>query len=266
MPTPQEPRKTSAIVIIVGNEILDGYTLDTNSHYLSETLRERGILCTARHTIRDDKAEIKQYLKAALVKRPDYLFVSGGLGPTHDDVTFEAVAEALHRRLVLSEEAIRNIQDRLDLINRILPKDKRIEMNEASRKMALVPEGTEVITNKAGTAPAVYIRVGPTLLFLLPGVPRELKWITENAILGKYIKEEAQDLVVELEVLRGESNFATILKEIQEEHPNVKIGSYPQSGRVLLRVAGREEEVRAVEKKITELILSSNPKTMNWER
>jgi len=259
-PEPASPahRKT-AIVVIIGNEILGGYTLDTNSHYLSEILRENGVACTARHTIRDDKEEIKRFLRLTLEDSPDYLFLCGGLGPTHDDVSFEAVAEALQKRLVLSEAAIKNIQDRLDVINCLLPREKQVPMNDASRKMAMVPEGTRVLTNKAGTAPAVAIRVKASWLFLLPGVPHELKWIFENEILGSYIEGELKDYVVEIPVRRGESNFARELYAIQVGHPEVKIGSYPQPGRVVLRVAGARKAVELVERKIRERIPDSGP-------
>jgi len=254
-PATHPPHRKTAIVIIIGNEILGGYTLDTNSHYFSEVLREYGIRCLSRYTIRDDKEEIKRFLRLALEDRPDVLFLCGGLGPTHDDVTFEAVAEALQKKLVLSEEAIHNIQERLDLINRVLPPDKQITMNEASRKMALIPEGTTVLTNKAGTAPALSFQLGSTCLFLLPGVPHELKWIMENEIFGAFISKDRQDHVVEIPVKRGESNFAQVLQEIQENHPWVKIGSYPQPGRVVIRVVGEEEDVEVVRKEIEKHIL-----------
>ena len=253
--TPTTPRKT-AIIIIIGNEILDGYTMDTNSHYLSEVLREYGVNCQARHTIRDNREEIKRFLWFSLEDKSDYLFLCGGLGPTHDDLTFEAVAEALQKKLVLSKEAIHNIQERLDFINHILPEEKKIHFNEASRKMALIPEGTTVLSNKAGTAPALSLHLGSTCLFLLPGVPHELKWIMENEILGAFITKDKQDHVVEIPVKRGESNFAQVLQEMQKTHPWVKIGSYPQPGRVVIRVVGEEEDVEAVRKEIQEHILA----------
>lgn len=256
--TPTHHHRKTAIVIIIGNEILDGYTQDTNSHYFSEVLREHGVNCLSRHTIRDDKEDIKRFLRLALEDEPDVLFLCGGLGPTHDDVTFEAVAEALQKKLVLSEEAIHNIQERLDLINCVLPADKQITMNEASRKMALIPEGTTVLTNKAGTAPALSFQLGPTHLFLLPGVPHELKWIMENEILGAFISKDRQDHVVEIPVKRGESNFAGVLQEIQKAHPEVKIGSYPLPGRVVIRLAGERKDVEPVIMQIQEHILQES--------
>ena len=264
--SPLTPRKKTAVIVIIGNEILEGYTQDTNSHFLFQTLREAGVECLACHTIRDDKEEIKRYLRLGLEEGANYLFFSGGLGPTHDDVTFEAVAEALQKRLVLSEKAITNIQDRLDLINAILPAESKIEMNEASRKMAMVPEGTQVLCNKAGTAPAVAVNVGACWLFLLPGVPHELEWLLQHQILGSFIPAQPKDYRLEIPVHKGESNFAQILKDIQESHPGVKIGSYPGPGRVTLRVSGKKEEVEAVEALVRERIVKGLPDWKGWRK
>ncbi|HID71791.1 MAG TPA: competence/damage-inducible protein A, partial [Thermoplasmata archaeon] len=235
MPSPAlSLKKKTAIVVVIGDEILSGYTLDTNSHYLSQVLRDCGVICLSRHTVRDDKEEIKRILKISLDEKPDYLFLCGGLGPTHDDVTFESVAEALQRRLVLSRAVVEHIQKKLDAINRLLPEEKWLR-----EKMARIPEGTEVLCNKAGTAPALRFCVGQTQLFLLPGVPHELQWLIENEIKANYLEEGCRkDYVVELTVKRGESSFASLLKRIQKKHPHVKIGSYPQKGKVMLRISG----------------------------
>ncbi len=255
--------KKTAIIIAIGNEILDGHTLDTNSHYLAGLLRENGVSCLAIHAIRDEKEQIKDYMKMALDEGADYVFFSGGLGPTHDDITFESIAEALQRRLVLSGKAVENIQIRLDAINAMLPDDKKFEMNDSSKKMAMVPEGTQVLSNRAGTAPAVAVRVGGAHLFLMPGVPHELRWIVENEILGSFIKGSVADHVVEIPIMRGESSFALALSKIQGCHPEVKIGSYPQPGRILLRLAGEEEEVERAAAKIREHIIGKNGNEMN---
>jgi molybdenum cofactor synthesis domain-containing protein len=199
----------TAAYIGIGNEILSGSIRDANFHYLAQALRELGIRLMRGIVIPDEQEVIRETLEL-LKGRVDYIFTSGGLGPTHDDVTVEGVALALGVRVVRHpylEEKIRDYyEDRL---------------KEASLKMAEVPEGAELLMLEEMSFPVLSIEN----VYLLPGVPelfrQKFEGIKERFRTRPYYTEE-------IICHRGESEIAGLLSEALDRFPSIQIGSYPQ--------------------------------------
>lgn len=207
--------KTAAILAI-GDELLSGRTRDANIHFLAGWLTERAIALKEARIVADDESAIVDALNA-LRARYHYVFTSGGIGPTHDDITYEAVAKAFGRRVVEHEQAIAMIADWY--------KAKGEEVTPARRRMALMPEGAELILNPVTGAPGV--RIGN--VFVMAGVPSIFKGML-NAIdaaleRGTFIHSRA---VTALRL--PESRLAEQLQAIQSTLKGVAIGSYPIDG------------------------------------
>ena len=212
-----------AEILTVGDELLTGNTVDSNSAFIAKKLTERGYWVRRKTTVGDDVEEIKTVVREILERKPEVLVISGGLGPTHDDVTMLAVAEALSRKLVLCEECLERIKAFYrELYEKGLIDDPKL--NEARKKMAYLPEGAEPLENTEGAAPGAYIEQG-TKIFVLPGMPREMKAMLERAIsrLGKK-KFVQRKLLAEI---TDESKLAPILSETLERF-NVRIHSSPK--------------------------------------
>jgi nicotinamide-nucleotide amidase len=163
----------TAEMIFSGDELLRGDTLNTNQSYLGERLLDLGIFATHALTVTDDLAAIVAAIRAALAHDPAVLVLSGGLGPTEDDLTREAVAEALARPLEHREDLLEAIQARFA--------SRGFRMGDSNRKQALLPQGAAAIP-LAGTAPGFYLWQGSTLVVALPGVPWELKQMWEETV------------------------------------------------------------------------------------
>lgn len=152
-------------VIATGNELLDGTTSDTNTQRLALFLKEFGLKIHRTTVILDDPNAISRALVEAIT-RSDVVLVSGGLGPTTDDITLDVAARTFGVPMIKSSEALKNVNARLKRFNR--------KSNPGNLKQAFIPKGSEVLRNAEGTAPGISWKVGDRQLFFLPGVPREL--------------------------------------------------------------------------------------------
>jgi FAD synthetase len=199
--------KTAGIVII-GNEVLSGKTRDTNSHFFCTELRQLGVEVQKISTIQDD-VEIIGKEVATFSDRFDYVFTSGGVGPTHDDVTIEGVAHGLGVKVVRHPDIEGRMRQRLG-----------DQVNEARLRMANVPEGATLLATEAPFAAIVKIRN----IYIFPGIPR----ILEERFHA--IKERFRDTPYYLKnvyVRYGEGLIASILNELLVNFPNLMLGSYP---------------------------------------
>jgi nicotinamide-nucleotide amidase len=156
----------NAEIIAVGSEMLTHKRVDTNSLFLTEQLNNLGIEVTAKHVIGDDLERLAGTIRRAL-GAAQFVILSGGLGPTEDDLTRDAVAVALDRRQVFNAEISDNIEQRFRQMNRVMP--------EINRRQAMVIEGAHLLSNDRGTAPGQWIEEGGAVVMLLPGPPHELK-------------------------------------------------------------------------------------------
>jgi nicotinamide-nucleotide amidase len=166
-----------AIFIAVGSELLDLDRVDTNSHYVARRLREKGILMDMKVVVGDHMDNLAWMVKKAC-QRAQLVILSGGLGPTEDDITREAVAAALKRKLVFQDQIVTDIEK--------IFQRRGIVMPEINTRQAFVIEGAEVIANAVGTAPGLYLAEGNCKVLLLPGPPNEMIPIFES-VFAKHI-------------------------------------------------------------------------------
>ena len=210
---PSKPaRQPTAAFIVIGDEILSGRTTDKNLNWLASHLHELGIRLVEARVIGDDREQIASTVRS-LSELYDVVFTSGGIGPTHDDITTECVAEAFGATVILHPEADRRLVEHY--------KGTNLEYNDARRKMAHIPEGAELIDNPSSVAPGFILGN----VFVLPGVPSILRAMVEtldDALPGGV---KSHRLSVRTNV--GEGAVAEGLGVIQSKHSGISIGSYP---------------------------------------
>ncbi|RLF63836.1 MAG: damage-inducible protein CinA [Thermoplasmata archaeon] len=214
-----------AEIITVGDELITGNTVDTNATYIAKKLYERGYIVRRITSVGDDVEEIRKAVLEALIREPDILIISGGLGPTHDDVTMYAVSLALGRRLVLSEEALRWIKEKYKELYEKGFVDSP-EINEARKKMAYVIEGSCLMRNPVGAAPGVEITHGNTRIYVLPGMPSEMKAILEEHVIPSLGGEPLISKRIKV-FSRDESAIADIISSAVSEL-GIRIHSSPK--------------------------------------
>ncbi len=200
----------TAGIIVIGDEILSGRTIDSNSNFIAKNLIKEGIKLEEIVVIKDNKETIiDTVLKYS--KKYTYVFTTGGIGPTHDDITSESISEAFNLNYETNEEAFR-------ILNKYYPKG---DFNESRQRMAKMPNGSELILNPMTAAPGFRIKN----VFVLPGVPEIMQIMFSELI--KKIKKGAPKLVITINTNLYESKIAVFLKDIQEKYKNSSIGSYP---------------------------------------
>lgn len=199
----------TAALVVIGDEILSGRTQDANLAYLAKWLNIQGIRLKEARVVEDDMEAIGSAINACLAAY-DYVFTTGGIGPTHDDITVDAVAAALGVPVVLHPDAVA-----------ILEKYFGVGMTETRLRMARVPEGAELIENPETGAPG--IRVGR--LFIMAGVPK----ITQGMLHGLDGRLEGGLPVLSRTIgaWTRESRVANLLRRLQDTHAGVQVGSYP---------------------------------------
>jgi molybdenum cofactor synthesis domain-containing protein len=233
-----------ASIIAIGDELLAGHTLDTNSSWIAQRLRALGIPLKRTTQVRDRVEEIVEQVQRELADAEvTTVFCTGGLGPTPDDRTFAALGAALGRELVIEEAVRERIMRRLVR----MAEAKLIEtaeLTEGHLRMARIPAGPlAVLRNRVGTAPGVVYEVEGTRLFVLPGVPPEMKAIFQEEIEADYLAGGSAATVRELRLrFAVEGRFWPVLKELEETHPDVAVGSYPnfESKELVLRCTGAD--------------------------
>jgi molybdenum cofactor synthesis domain-containing protein len=213
-------------VLAVGKELLIGRTLNTNAHWIGRRLGLIGTMIKEMTTVDDDLSEISQALVSCLSRRPDFLVVLGGLGPTPDDMTLKGVGVGLGKRMVLNREALSLIRDhyaRRGIAD--------FELTPARRKMAILPAGAKPILNEVGTAPGVRLEASGTVVFCLPGVPLEMKKMFVGSVepevraaLGKLFRKA---VTLKFEGIY-ESAMAPLIQKEVRENPDVYIKSHPR--------------------------------------
>jgi len=200
----------TAGVIIIGDEILSGRTQDTNSNYIAIELVKAGIKLEQIKTIHDNQKTIIDTVKE-FHKLYTYVFTTGGIGPTHDDITSESIAIAFNKEFCFHKKAFKILED-------YYPKG---EFNEGRKKMAKMPASSELILNPLTVCPGFRIKN----VFVLPGVPEIMKKMFVNVL--KNIKKGESKKIITINTNLYESLIAEKLSIIQEKNPECSIGSYP---------------------------------------
>jgi len=235
-----------AEIISVGTELLLGDVVDTNAAYIARKLSLLGIDLFRKTVVGDNKERLSRILKEAL-DRVDLIIISGGLGPTEDDLTKEAVSEVMEEKLILNKEIVKNIQQRLPSKN--LPEKGII-------KQALIPSSAKIITNELGSAPGIILEKKSKIIISLPGVPREMEKMMEEVISYLSTKKEIRGYI-QSRFLKiwgiGESQVEEKIADILKEQSNPTIALLVGKGEVHLRITAKFDDRKVREEKIKEL-------------
>ncbi len=216
--------KNTIEIITVGNEILIGQTLDTNSNWIARQVNRRGWKLQRVTQIPDALRAISNEVREALGRSPAVLVTVGGLGPTHDDMTLKGIAHALGKPLVLNRDALDAIRRHYEEV------EGPLKLTSSRRKMAVLPHGAKAVPNPVGTAPGVVIKLGRTMVFSLPGVPSEMKAIFKQSIIPM-LKEFPFSSTRETYMLVAgviESALAPVLSRAQRKFPGLYFKSHPR--------------------------------------
>ena len=245
---------TSSIVAI-GDELVGGFTLDTNSHWMTERLRLLGYAVKRVTQIRDKPPEIVDQIRRELADADlTDLFLTGGLGPTPDDRTFAALADALGRELVIWEETRARIERRVQRMHAMGLLESG-EVTEGNLRMARIPAGpNHVFRNRRGMAPGTLYEVRGKRIFVLPGVPLEMKGIFTEELEPQFLTAGAAATVRELRfTFAVEARFYPLMRELEGTFPDVSVGSYPnfETKELVIRVLGADP--RRVEAALEEI-------------
>lgn len=228
----------NAEILAVGTELLMGQIANTNAQYISKRLPDAGINVYYHSVAGDNPVRLKECLQRAL-ERSDVVIMTGGLGPTQDDLTKETVAQNFNRKLILHQES-------LDKMQRMFGGTGR-QMTQNNVKQAYLPEGCLIIPNNNGTAPGCIIEEGNKVVILLPGPPSEMKPMFEDTVMPYFI--EKSPYKIQSKYLRvfgiGESALEDMLTDLIDAQTNPTIATYAKDGEVTVRVTvkcGKEED------------------------
>ena len=200
----------TAGILIIGDEVLSGRTQDTNSYFIAKNLTSSGIKLEEIKIISDQKEHIISSVKL-FSKNYSYVFTTGGIGPTHDDITSESLAEAFNKKYEINKEAF-------NILEKYYPKG---EFNISRQRMAKMPSDVQLIYNPMTAAPGFILNN----VFVLPGVPKIMEVMFINVL--KNIKKGKPKKVITINTNLYESKLAPFLNDIQEKHKECSIGSYP---------------------------------------
>lgn len=244
---------SKAIIISIGDEILYGQTLDTNAHWMSNELDSLGIKVAKRYTIGDQKLEILNTLSKAEADG-DIIFITGGLGPTNDDLTKACLVEYFDTHLIRNTTVLQHIQSLFDAKGR--------EMSSVNEAQADIPAIAEAIDNQLGTAPGIWIERNGKIIISMPGVPYEMQRMMSAIILPKLNQQHVQG-VIRHRIVRTigipESQLAEMIQDWEKNLPkDIKLAYLPTKGTVKLRLTGEGENeeliLAAIQKEIDSLL------------
>ncbi|WP_323015153.1 competence/damage-inducible protein A [Devosia sp.] len=247
MPTPD---LVTAGLVVIGDEILSGRTKDVNIGATADFCTDLGIELREVRVVSDETDDIVAAVNA-LRERYTYVFTTGGIGPTHDDITADAIAKAFGVALPINPEARAMLEARW--------KQTGTEVNEARLRMARIPEGAELIVNSVSAAPG--FRIGN--VHVMAGVPVIMRAMLEA--LAPRLKGGRKVLSVAIKAAVGEGTLGGPLAALQEQYPDVRMGSYPQMGnaRVMTELVLRATDAARLEEaagKVREMVTEAHRK------
>jgi nicotinamide-nucleotide amidase len=235
----------NAEIVAVGTELLLGQIANTNAQWISERLADVGVNVYFHSVVGDNPDRLKHVFETAR-DRSDLVIVTGGLGPTKDDLTKEVIASCLGKRLVTDQQALKKIEDHFAKTGR--------KMTDNNRKQALVIEGSRVLENHNGLAPGMILTEGSTTYVLMPGVPSEMKGMFLDQVLPALASASGKRLVSR--VLRffgiGESALETKILDLIENQTNPTIAPLAKDGEVTIRLTAAHSDPLAAKKLLDE--------------
>ncbi len=227
-----------AEIIAIGSELLLGQLVDTNSSYIAKRLAENGIELVRTSTVGDDLEQMKEVIREA-THRSQIVITTGGIGPTEDDLTREAVAEVFERTLAFQPHLMEEIE--------ALFKKRGFRMAESNRKQAYIPEGAIPVENPKGTAPGFIVEYSSGSIISIPGVPLEMEYLMENTVISYLRKRfDIKQQVIQYKVLRacglGESAIGVQIKDLMERNRNPSVGTLASIGDIKIRIAAKADD------------------------
>ncbi|WP_130735571.1 competence/damage-inducible protein A [Flavobacterium sp. J27] len=227
-----------AAIVTIGDEILIGQIIDTNSSYIAKALDKIGIATYEMFSISDEKDHILQTLHY-FQNKVDLVIVTGGLGPTKDDITKKTFCEYFNDNLV--EDAVV-----LAHVTALIEGFYKRPITQINKEQALVPSRAEILFNKIGTAPGMWMEKEKTVYISLPGVPYEMQYLVNNEVIPRLVQKFKRPYIIHKTVMtygRGESLLAEQIETWEDNLPkNIKLAYLPAPGRVRLRLTARGEE------------------------
>lgn len=242
-----------ATIVTIGDEILIGQIVDSNSSYIAKALDKIGIATHEMLSISDDKEHILSTLKN-LQNKVDIVLITGGLGPTKDDITKKTFCDYFNDILVVDQGVLQHVTD-------IIEGFYKRPITQLNRDQALVPSKAKVLFNKMGTAPGMWMEHEDTIFISMPGVPYEMKYLIDNEVVPELMKKFERPFIVHQTIMtygRGESLIAEQIEDWENNLPSfIKLAYLPSPGRVRLRLTARgaDENVlkEAIQNQIKEL-------------
>jgi nicotinamide-nucleotide amidase len=235
-----------AEIITIGDEILIGQIVDTNSAFIGKALNSIGVSVYQITSIQDDKAHLlKAFAEAE--NNADIIIITGGLGPTKDDITKHTLAEYFNDTLIQNDAVLKHVEQ-------LFKKYINQPISDINKKQALVPSKAKVLTNRFGTAPGMWIEKGNKTFISLPGVPYEMKSLIELEVLPKLAEKYKRPFIIHKTLLTyglGESVVAERIEAIEDALPkHIKLAYLPSLGSVRLRLSGVGEDEAKLEQEI----------------
>lgn len=235
-----------ATIVTIGDEILIGQIVDTNSAFISKSLDKIGVETHEMLSISDDKQHILDTF-CKLQNKVDLVIITGGLGPTKDDVTKKTFCEYFDDDLIVDEAVLAHV-------THLIEGFYKRTITQINKDQALVPSRCTVLHNQVGTAPGMWMKKENTVFVSLPGVPYEMKYLVENEIVPKVVKEYKRPYILHKTILtygQGESMVAERIEDWENNLPEyIKLAYLPSPGRVRLRLTARGADKQILEAEI----------------
>ena len=242
-----------ATIVTIGDEILIGQIVDTNSGFIAKSLDKIGVEINEMISISDDKNHILDTF-SRLQNKVDLVIVTGGLGPTKDDVTKKTFCDYFEDELIVNQKVLAHV-------TQLIEGFYKRTITQMNKDQALVPSKCTVLHNQVGTAPGMWMKKENTVFISLPGVPFEMKYLVENEIIPKVVLEYKRPYIIHRTILtygQGESMVAERIEDWENNLPEfIKLAYLPALGRVRLRLSAR-----GTDKKILEEALDENIKSL----
>lgn len=239
-----------AEIITIGDELLIGQVIDTNSAFIAKALNGIGVSIYQITSVQDDKAHILNAFKDA-ESRVDIVIITGGLGPTKDDITKKTIAEYFNDTLVLNQSVLENIEN-------IWKKYIKQTLLQVNKDQALVPSKSKVLMNINGTAPGMWIEKDEKVFISLPGVPYEMKALISNEVLPRLTNKYHLPFILHKTLIVygiGESTLANNIESWEDSLPDfVKLAYLPSLGRVRLRLSAKGLDKKKIQDEIQKQI------------
>ena len=241
-----------ATIVTIGDEILIGQIVDTNSGFIAKALDRIGVAVHEMISISDDKQHILDTF-SKLQNQVDLVIITGGLGPTKDDITKHTFCEYFEDTLVVDAAVLAHVTE-------IIEGFYKRPITQLNKDQALVPSKCTILHNKMGTAPGMWMKKEQTVFVSLPGVPYEMKYLVEHEIIPKVVREYERPYIIHKTILtygEGESKIAERIEDWENNLPAfIKLAYLPNPGRVRLRLTARGTDKALLEKSIADHVIT----------